>query len=85
VSHCRDCGQEIVWGQDEQGRRMPLDRGADVYRLLQWDAIAQKYAVTKVQSGYYVDHRSVCPKRKRRTAARPASSRSDPRRAASGE
>lgn len=55
------CGKDvIVWGVTPDGKRIPLDIRAPVYKLGTWDAQAQCYPVERVQ-GYKVTHFATCP------------------------
>lgn len=82
----RGCGKPIVWGQDEAGKRVPLDPRAPVYRLVQYDPQARLYAIERVTEGVHVSHFATCPKTDQFTGGNGRTApRQDGRAAASGE
>ena len=65
LSTCRDCGNAIVWGVDEDGKRIPLDPRASVYHVTAFDWVGQLYVVERIGPGepvHYVSHFWTCPK-----------------------
>ena len=57
------CGREIVWGIDENGKRVPLDPVPPVYELLRFDPVEQAYAVERdggIRPKHYVSHFATC-------------------------
>jgi len=80
------CGKEIDWGVLADGTKVPLDRGAPIYRLGPWDPEARCYSIERVD-GYRVSHFKTCPKANEfsKKAAAPGVSRRSGRDAAAGD
>jgi hypothetical protein len=53
------CGKEIRWGRTADGKNIPLDPAAPVYKLGPFDAESGLYAVEKVD-GFKVSHFATC-------------------------
>jgi len=53
------CGKEIAWGQTPEGKKVPLDMSAPVYRLGAFDQESGLYAIEQV-TGYKVTHFATC-------------------------
>lgn len=64
---CKGCGKPILWGLTADGKRIPLDPGAPVYRI---EATGGKEAVValiprpdrELAGGAAVSHFATCPK-----------------------
>jgi hypothetical protein len=54
------CKKEIWWGQTPEGKKVPLDMTAPVYRVISFDSVSGLYAVEQV-TGYKVTHFATCP------------------------
>lgn len=80
MSNCRDCGAPIIWGCDDNGKRVPLDLRPPVYRKVALDRVLMLWSVRRDPEACVL-HQVVCPKaRTTTTKAKP-----DPRAAAAGE
>ena len=63
-SVCRGCGRPIIWAENENGKKIPLDATAPVYQVTEEkiDTENRRYAIKVQRSGGYVSHFSTCPK-----------------------
>jgi hypothetical protein len=77
------CGAEIDWGVTPEGKRVPLSRGAPIYRLGPFDHESGAYPIERIE-GYRVSHFKTCPKASEfsRPATRP---KNDARARAAGD
>jgi hypothetical protein len=53
------CGNEIAWGRTADGKNIPLDMSAPVYRLLQFNAESGLWAIERVTL-HKVTHFATC-------------------------
>ena len=53
---CKGCGRKMLWGKTVEGKSIPLDASAPVYRL---DKV--KGTVERSQE-FFVSHFSTCPR-----------------------
>lgn len=60
-SKCRGCGREIVWGQDAEGKRIPLDPRPPVYRVFDPPNAGEPHLVARMPNAM-VSHFITCPK-----------------------
>lgn len=85
------CDAEIDWGILEDGTRVPLTRGAPIYRVLGYDRESNTYAIERADAaaapggGYRVNHYKTCPKANNFTKPAPPAPRRSGRDAASGD
>lgn len=54
------CGKPIVWGLDPQGKAIPLDPSAPVYRVMRHDSGGRP--LIERDRGAMVSHFATCPK-----------------------
>ena len=55
------CGKEIRWGRLD-GKNIPLDMSAPVYRIVAYDAESGLYALERAPTGHHVTHFATCAK-----------------------
>lgn len=55
------CGEELLWGSLPDGRKVPLDLAAPVYRITgPFDPASGLYPIEKVEGGVKVSHSETC-------------------------
>jgi hypothetical protein len=55
ASVCRGCGNQIIWGQTKEGKKIPMDPRAPIYQVIEKDLVA------RIETGMYVSHWATCP------------------------
>ena len=60
MSACKGCGNPIVWGETEEGKKIPLDPRAPVYVETDPDTQTQPIPVTRSRIAM-VSHFATCP------------------------
>lgn len=60
MAECRSCGKKLVWGETEDGKRIPLDSVAPVYQVV-GDPLDHENPRVVRASGAYVTHFATCP------------------------
>ena len=58
--NCRGCGKKIIWGETEDGKKIPLDPRPPVYEVLR-TASGEKTPIIR-RTDCYVSHFATCPK-----------------------
>lgn len=81
----KGCGKTITWGQDEAGKKVPLDPSAPVYRLIRYDPVARLWAIERVPEGVKVSHFATCPQADQFTGSKKRQERPDTRSRAAGD
>jgi hypothetical protein len=63
---CKGCGAPMIWAETEDGKAIPLDPSAPVYRVLSHDASGTpKVKLVPLEDGereVMVSHFKTCPK-----------------------
>lgn len=71
MSACVECGQDVMWAEDPDGNRIPLDARADQLTGERYIVVEHNPPKAKRLSPTYVgygngDHRQTCPAKVRR-------------------
>ena len=62
MAYCKGCNRIIMWGKTADGKNIPLDPKAPVYRVLEQDTDG---ALIERTSTHLVSHFSTCPQANR--------------------
>jgi hypothetical protein len=57
---CKGCGKDVLWSKTKEGKNVPLDPKAPVYRVAE-DLFGGEVALLE-RTGSYVSHFATCPK-----------------------
>lgn len=63
MSYCQGCGRVMAWGVTPDGKKIPLDPKAPVYRIIERRPIAggQDEIIVERATAAMVNHHSTCP------------------------
>lgn len=78
---CKGCGRPIVWGVTEDGKRIPLDPRAPVYRVVgsgvvKAERMVHREAEDDVPLGYMCTHFATCSAAAQFSGSRPKEAKS---------
>lgn len=64
MAQCKGCGKEMVWGITGTGKKIPLDPGPAIYRVVELNGVAKNEGEAFVERipGAMVSHFATCPK-----------------------
>jgi len=83
-SLCRGCGKQLEWGIDDEGKKIPLDMRAPIYKLGSYDPDKRAWMLMRMPEGFKVTHFATCPKASEFSGARRTGTQPDSKAKAAG-